>query len=103
MDHPPRFKLIAKSQKLRARLVFLRRQRQSEDGNHSLPGDVHLCFPRRWQIEGLAVFATVDFGVWAPGLFDVSTLALDHVFHVEPALQVSAAELSLGIFLVAGA
>src|SRR2546430_612011 len=47
-------------------LLRLRRQRQSEYGNHSLPGDIHFRFSGGGQIQRLAVFAAVDFSFPAP-------------------------------------
>ena len=48
------------------------------------------------------MFAAIDFGIRSPGLLGIATGLLDHVRGVEPALQVSAAEFALGVFLVAG-
>jgi hypothetical protein len=88
----------ASSQKL-----FLRRQGQPENRNHSLAGDIHFRFRRIRQIERLAMFAAINFGIRPPGLFGVAASLLDHIFRVEPALQMSAAEFSLFVLLVAGA
>ena len=49
------------------------------------------------------MLATVDFGVLAPGFFRVATGLLNHIRSVEPALQMSAAELAFLVLLVAGA
>ena len=87
----------------RARLFLFRRQRQSEDRNHSLPGDIGLGLSRSRQIECFAVLAPIDFGVRPPGLLDVPTLTLDGIGFVEPEFQMPAAELPLRVFLVAGA
>ena len=48
------------------------------------------------------MFAAIDFGIRSPGLLGIATGLLDDVSAVEPALQVSAAEFALGVFLVAG-
>ena len=85
------------------RLLRLRWQRQPEHRNHSLPGDVHLGFLGIRQIERLAVFAAVDFGIRPPGFFSVAARLLDYIFGVEPAFQMTAAELAFLILLVAGA
>src|SRR5450432_1388976 len=84
-------------------LLRLWRQRQSEHRNHSLPRHIHLRFSGSRQIQRLAVFAAVDFGLRSPGFLHVAALALDGVGHVGPELQMAAAEFSLFVFLVAGA
>ena len=48
------------------------------------------------------MFATVNLGILTPGLFYIPTGLLDHVGGVEPAFEMSAAELAFFIFLVAG-
>ena len=48
------------------------------------------------------MLAAVDFGILAPGFFRVATGLLNHIRSVEPALQMSAAELAFLIPLVAG-
>ena len=48
------------------------------------------------------MLAAVDFGVLAPGFFRVATGLLNHIRSVEPALQMSAAELAFLVLLVAG-
>src|SRR5260370_38360636 len=48
------------------------------------------------------MLAPVDFGVLAPGFFRVATCLLNHIRSVEPALQMSAAELAFLVLLVAG-
>jgi hypothetical protein len=84
-------------------LLLLWRQCQAEYRNHSFARDVHFALPGSRQVERLAVFAAIDFGLRSPGLLHISTIPLDRVGHVEPELQVAAAEFALGIFLVAGA
>src|ERR1700730_1304049 len=88
---------------LRACSLLLRRQRQSEHRDHSLPCHVHLCFRRIWQVERLTVLATIDFGVGSPGLFRIAASLFENVRGIEPALQMPAAEFALLIVLVAGA
>lgn len=48
------------------------------------------------------MFAAINLGIVAPGLLYVTTSLFQHVRSVEPALEMPAAELSLGILLVAG-
>ena len=48
------------------------------------------------------MLAAVDFGVLAPRFLGVATGLFDHVRSIEPALQVSAAELAFLVLLVAG-
>jgi hypothetical protein len=83
-------------------LFFLRRQRQTEHGNPAFPGNVYFRVLRTGQIQCLAMFATVDFGVLTPGFFRVATGLLNHIRSVEPAFQMSAAELAFLVLLVAG-
>ena len=83
-------------------LLLFRRQRQSEHGNHSLAGNVDLGFVGIGQVERLAIFAAIDFGVRSPSLLDVAALALNHVLRIEPAFQMAAAELALFVLFVAG-
>jgi hypothetical protein len=87
---------------LGTRYFVFRWQRQPEDRNHSLSRDIHFRFHGIRQIKRLAVFTTVDFGVWSPGFFGVPAGLLDYVFGIEPAFQMAAAELALLIFLVTG-
>src|SRR5580765_638660 len=56
-----------------------------------------------WQVERLTEFATIDFPVGSPGLLGTTAFLLEHVGAIKPALQVSAAELTLVISFVAGA
>ena len=92
----------ARSSPLVAGSLFLRRQRQPEDGNHSLPGDIDFRFIRIRQVERLTMLAAIHFGIRPPGFFCIAACLLDHVRGVEPALQVSTTELALFVFLVAG-
>jgi hypothetical protein len=55
------------------------------------------------QVERLAVLAAIDFRIRSPGLFGITASLLEHIRGVEPALQMSAAELALGVSLVTGA
>jgi len=48
------------------------------------------------------VLTAIDFRVRTPGFFRVSALLLEHISRVIPAFKMSAAELALSIFLVAG-
>ena len=54
-------KLTAMRQKLQ--LLLLRRQRQTKHRLHALPGNIHLRLSRSRQVERLAVFAAIDFGI----------------------------------------
>jgi len=87
----------------RKNLLFFRRQSQAKHRLHSLSCYIHLRLARMRQVQGFAVLATIDFGVRPHRLLDVPTFALDRVLCIGPELQVSAAELSLLIFFVAGA
>jgi hypothetical protein len=49
------------------------------------------------------MLTAVDLGIFSPGLFGVAAGLLLHVFRVEPALEMAAAELALGVLLVTGA
>src|ERR1700752_1035300 len=60
-------------------LFFLRRQRQSEYRDHSRARDVDLALPRSGQVQRLAVFAAIHFGIRAPSLLNVTTFAFHHV------------------------
>jgi hypothetical protein len=85
-------------------LLFFRRNCQSEYRGLPLPG--HVNSPHVFvigEIKGTAVLTTVYLAVPTPKLLDVAALTLEHVVSVVPPLQMSPAELSLGIFLVAGA
>src|SRR5664279_540626 len=84
-------------------LLFLGRNRQSEDRDLTCPGDVDppRIF-RTGQVERLAEFAAIDFGVRSPCFLHAAALLFDHVGGVEPALQMSATELALFVFFVAG-
>src|SRR6266853_7026929 len=84
-------------------LFFFRGNNKTE--NRILPGarDVHptRIFGIR-QIERLTKFAAINFGVRSPGFRHITAFLFEHVGGVEPALQMSAAELALFVFLVAG-
>src|SRR5437588_1703493 len=83
--------------------AVLGRNRQPEHRN--LPLSCHidaLHVFRVGQVQGLAIFAAIDFGVRSPGFGYVATFLLEHVSHVEPALEMPAAELSLCVLLIAG-
>ena len=49
------------------------------------------------------MFATIDFRIATPSLLYVATRLFEDVGRIEPALEVSAAQLALGVFFVAGA
>ena len=55
------------------------------------------------QIQSLAMLASINFSVRSPGLLGITAGLLHHIGAVEPSLQMSAAELAFGIFLVTGA
>src|ERR1700683_2351040 len=79
------------------------RQRHPEHRNHPCPRHIHLRFPGIGKVKGLAVLATIDLSIRAPGLFRVPASLFQDVGGIEPALQMAATEFSLLIFLVAGA
>ena len=54
------------------------------------------------QVERLAMLAAINFRIRPPGLFGIAASLLEHIRGVEPALQMSAAEFALGVFLVTG-
>src|SRR5215471_14762862 len=85
-----------------ARLSLLARNGQAEDRSPSLTRHIESSILRVGEIQSLAMFATVDFSVRSPRLFRVAALLLNNVVGVEPALQVSPAELALLVLLVAG-
>jgi len=79
-------------------------QGQPKDRGLADPGDISpRGFLRVWQIERAAMLATVDFCLLAKRLFDVTAGALQHVSHVEPALQMPTAQFAFLVLLVAGA
>jgi len=47
------------------------------------------------------MFAAVHFGIRTPGFFHVPALLLENVSHIEPALEMAAAEFSLGVLFIA--
>lgn len=49
------------------------------------------------------MLTAINLGIAAPGFFYIAALLLQDVSGVKPALEVPAAELSLGVLLVAGA
>jgi len=49
------------------------------------------------------MFAAIDFRITTPGLLYVTTRLFEDVGYIKPALQMSAALLSLGVFFIAGA
>src|ERR1022692_3890338 len=55
------------------------------------------------QVQRLAMLTTIDLHLIAKGLPNVAAGLLQHVSQVEPALQMSAAELAFFVGLVAGA
>src|SRR5450755_606433 len=84
--------------------LFLGRNGQSE--NRQLPGtrDVHAArIFGTGQVESLAKFAAIDFGIRSPRFLDAAALPFDDIGGVEPALQMSAAEFALFVLLIAGA
>src|SRR5581483_22042 len=85
-------------------LLFFAGDGQAEHRYHPTPGDVQTArILRVGQVERPAVLAAVDFRVAPVGFFHVTALLFQHVGSVKPALQVSAAELSLGVLFVTGA
>src|ERR1039457_3354186 len=85
-------------------LFFLRRNRQPKNRKLALSRYVHptRIFGTR-QVERLAKFAAIHFGVRSPRFLHAAALLLKHIGGVEPAFQMSAAELAFFVFLVAGA
>jgi hypothetical protein len=67
--------------------------------SHIEPGHI----VRAWQVQGLAVLATVYFSVVPPCAGYITAFLLNHISGVKPALQMSAAELAFGVLLVTGA
>ena len=55
------------------------------------------------QIKSLAMLAAIYFRIRSPGLLRVAAGLLDNIGCVEPALEMPAAELTLGVLFVAGA
>ena len=49
------------------------------------------------------MLAAIDFGIRTPGFLHVAARLLDRVRHIKPALEMSAAELTFGVFLIARA
>src|ERR1700730_68394 len=84
-------------------LFFLRGNNKTENRILSGARDVH---PARIlgtrQVERLTEFAAINFGVGSPGFLHITAFLFEDVGGVEPAFQVSAAELALLVFLVAG-
>src|ERR1700681_4928939 len=84
-------------------LFILRRNNKTENRILSGARDVHST--RVFgvgQVERLTKFAAIHFGVRSPGFLHVTAFLFEHVGGVEPAFQVSSAELALFVFLVAG-
>src|SRR5580700_5297712 len=48
------------------------------------------------------MLAAIHFGIWPPSLLHIAAGLLHHVAGVGPALEMSAAKLALGVFLIAG-
>src|ERR1700693_948036 len=48
------------------------------------------------------MLTAIHLRIRSPGLFRIATALFDHVSRVEPALEVPAAELALGVLLIAG-
>src|SRR5947209_4237692 len=84
-------------------LFLLRRNRQTKHRELALPSDVQADFIRIGQIQRLAMFTAINFGVFAPRLLHVAAVLFFDIAGVKPALQVTAAELAFGVFFVAGA
>jgi hypothetical protein len=77
---------------------------QPENGGPALTRDVYsadIC--RIGEVQRLAVFTAIDFGVVTPGATHVTTLLFDDVVDVEPTLEMSAAKLVLGVLFITGA
>jgi hypothetical protein len=92
---PSWFKLLAAS------LLLFRGQRQAKNRNHSLPRHINFGFFGIRQIQRLAMLAAVDLGVGSPRFFRVAAGLLDDVAGIKPALQMTAAEFSLFVLLIA--
>src|SRR5271157_1363781 len=102
---PLRFRL---SPKCRLLLSFffarLGLQSQSKNGLLAQTSNIlvsRLLFAR--QVQRLAVLTTIDFRLVAKALAHIATGLLQHIGQIEPALQMSAAELALCVRLVTGA
>jgi hypothetical protein len=85
-------------------LPIFPRQSQSEHRSLSRPSHIQATgLGRIGQVERLAMLATIYFSVRSPGLFYIAASLLHDVTSVGPALQMPAAELAFGVFLIAGA
>ncbi len=85
-------------------LPLFSRNRQPEHRRLSGAGNVDATrFLGTGQVERLAMLTAIDLGIFSPGLFGIAAGLLLHVFRVEPALEMTAAELALGVLLIAGA
>ena len=68
------------------------------------PGYIHAVrFIRIRQVECLAVLTPINFRLISPGLTHVAAGLFDDVVGVKPMFKMPAAELTLCVFLVAGA
>src|ERR1019366_4926587 len=84
-------------------LLFLGHNGQAKDGKLSYAAHVDTAgVLGTGQVERLAKFTAIDFGIGSPSFLHAAALLLEHIDRVEPALQVPAAEFSLVVFLVAG-
>jgi len=86
--------------------LFFIFRRDGQSKNRNLPHASYVCAAYLFgigEIEGLAGFAAVYLGVWAPGFFRVTTGLLDYISGIKPTLQMAAAEFSLVIFFVTSA
>lgn len=76
-------------------------QRKTEYRNLSLSSNILSgCLIRIWQVERLAVLTAINFSLFPPGFFNISTSLFDHVIGVKPPLQMSTAELSFFVLLI---
>src|SRR5205823_7124957 len=76
---------------------------QSEYGCRAFAGDVDAAHIFRvGKVQSAAVLAAVHFGIASPGLFNIAACLLENIVGVVPALEMAAAKLVLGVFLIAG-
>src|SRR5208337_321980 len=102
---PLRFRLSRKHRLLLA-FFFARLGCQGQSKNGLLAQSSNILAARflfARQIQSLAVLTTIDFRLVAKGLPDVAASLLQHVGQIKPALQMSATELALCVWFVAGA
>jgi hypothetical protein len=85
-------------------LLTLSRYRQAKNGKLPRSRHIHsIGFVWIRQVERLAVLAAIYFRLVTPSLPHIAAGLLDDIVVIKPMLKMSAAELALGVFLIAGA